>query len=86
MDASQVTSAVKSGFTLRNILLVSVGVLVLAAILDFFGLTKWLIQPVSAAKETWQKAKAKAALLVALAVPAALAIGNATMGAFAVGA
>lgn len=79
-------NAVKSGLTFKNVILATVGIFVAALILDVLGATKWLLTPYSAAREAWNKSKGAAGAVLALAVPAALAIGNATMGAFAIGA
>ena len=62
MDATKtVTDAAKSAFTLKNVLLFIFSLLLIFLALDFFGMTGWILQPVTTFKDWNAKRKAKAA-------------------------
>lgn len=73
---------VKSNLSIGKILGFAFLGLVVFALLDLFGVTDWLLYPVSKAKQMFAASKAKAASIAAVAIP----IGVATLGAFAIGA
>jgi len=53
---NQITSAAKSAFNLKNILVLVFGLLVINAILDLAGFSAWLWQPVTTFK-AWNAAR-----------------------------
>lgn len=55
---NQVTSAARSAFSVRNLLIALFSFVALAAIFDFFGKSAWLIQPFTSAKNKWGKRSA----------------------------
>lgn len=50
-----VTSAAKSAFTVRNLALGLVTLLVVFAIAELLGITGWLLTPIASAKAKWGK-------------------------------
>lgn len=72
----QVTSAAKSAFSLKNLLIALFSFVALAAIFDLLGKSEWLFKPFSSAKAKWGK---PAAVLICFATCAAATATNALM-------
>lgn len=54
---NQITSAAKSAFTVKNILVLVLGLLAINAVLDLAGVSGWLWQPITTFK-AWNAARA----------------------------
>lgn len=73
---SEVTSAAKSAFSLKNLLIALFSFIALAAIFDFFGKSEWLFKPFTMAKNKFSKT---VAVLIVFATTAAVTATNALM-------
>jgi hypothetical protein len=63
--ASEITSAAKSAFSLKTLLVALFSFIAIAAIFDYFGVSEWLFKPFTKAKAKWGTPAASAVLVFA---------------------